>query len=65
MKNLLKAIGYTLTTAFVLIVSQSSALAAGTSQNDSTLSFGQVFGGIVILIAVILVPALRARRAKA
>ncbi|HWH64021.1 MAG TPA: hypothetical protein VNS50_12135 [Ginsengibacter sp.] len=65
MKNLLKAISYTLATALVFILSQSSALAAGTTQNDSTLSFGQVISGIVLLIAVILVPTIRARKAKA
>ena len=65
MKNLLKATNYTLATALIFIVSQSSALAAGTTQNDSTLSFGQVISGIVLLIAVVLVPTLRARKAKA
>jgi hypothetical protein len=66
MKNLLKASSYTLATALVFILSQSSALAAGTTQNDSTLSFGQVIGGVVLLIAVILVPTMKsARKAKA
>jgi len=65
MKNSLKAICYTLATAVVFILSQSSALAAGTSQNNSALSFGQVFSGIVLLIAVILIPAIRARKVKA
>ena len=66
MKNLIKTISYTLATAIVFILSQSSALAAGTSQTDSTLSFGQVFGGIVLLIAVIVVPTMKsARKAKA
>ena len=64
MKNLLKTAIYTLATALILILSQSSALAAGTTQNDSTLSFGQVFGGVALLIAVILVPAIKARKAK-
>jgi hypothetical protein len=65
MKNLLKATSYILATALVFILSQSSALAEGTTQNNSTLSFGQVIGGIVLLIAVILVPTIRARKAKA
>ena len=65
MKNLLKATSYTLTTALVLILSQSSAFAEGTTQNNSTLSFGQVIGGVVLLVAVILVPTIRARKEKA
>jgi hypothetical protein len=65
MKNLLKAISYTLATALVFILSQTSALAEGTAQNNSTLSFGQVIGGVVLLIAVILVPTMKARKAKA
>jgi hypothetical protein len=65
MKNLLKAISYTLATALVFILSQTSALAEGTTQNSSTLSFGQVIGGVVLLIAVILVPTMKARKAKA
>jgi hypothetical protein len=65
MKNLLKAISYTLATALVFILSQTSALAEGTTQNNSTLSFGQVIGGVVLLIAVILVPTMKARKAKA
>jgi hypothetical protein len=66
MKNLLKATSYTLATALVFILSQSSALAEGTTQNSSTLSFGQVIGGVVLLIAVILIPTIKsARKAKA
>jgi hypothetical protein len=66
MKNLLKATSYTLATALVFILSQTSALAEGTTQNSSTLSFGQVIGGVVLLIAVILVPTIKsARKAKA
>ncbi len=64
MKNLLKTACYTLATTLVFILSQSSVLAEGTTQNDSTLSFGQVFGGIALLIAVILVPIIKARKAK-
>jgi hypothetical protein len=66
MKNLLKATSYTLATALVFILSQTSALAEGTTQNSSTLSFGQVIGGVLLLIAVILVPTIKsARKAKA
>jgi hypothetical protein len=65
MKNLLKATSYTLATALVFILSQSSALAEGTTQSNSTLSFGQVIGGVVLLIACILVPTVKARKAKA
>ena len=66
MKNLLKATSYTLATALVFILSQSSALAEGTTQNNSTLSFGQVMGGVVLLIAAILIPTIKgARKAKA
>ena len=66
MKNLLKATSYTLATALVFILSQSSALAEGTTQNNSTLSFGQVIGGVVLLIAAILVPTIKSvRKAKA
>jgi hypothetical protein len=64
MKNLLKTTCYTLATTLVFILSQTSVLAEGTTQNDSTLSFGQVFGGIALLIAVILVPIIKARKAK-
>jgi hypothetical protein len=64
MKNLLKTACYTLATTLVFILSQTSVLAEGTTQNDSTLSFGQVFGGIALLIAVILVPIIKARKAK-
>ena len=66
MKNLLKATSYTLATALVFILSQSPALAEGTSQNSSTLSFGQVIGGVALLIAAILVPTLKSSsKAKA
>jgi ethanolamine transporter EutH len=66
MKNLIKVSSYTLATALVFVLSQTSAFAAGTTANDSTLSFGQVIGGVVLLIAVILVPTMKsARKAKA
>jgi uncharacterized membrane protein len=66
MKNLLKISSYTLVTALVLILSQSSAFAAGNTSADSTLSFGQVITGIIVLVAVILIPTMKsARKAKA
>jgi hypothetical protein len=66
MKNLLKATSYTLATALVIFLSQTSALAEGTTQNNSTLSFGQVIGGVILLIAVIIIPTIKsARKAKA
>jgi hypothetical protein len=66
MKNLIKVSSYSLATTLVLVMSQFSALAAGNTANDSTLSFGQVFGGVALLIAVILVPTMKsARKAKA
>jgi hypothetical protein len=66
MKNLIKVSSYTLTTALVLVLSQFSALAAGNTANDSTLSFGQVMGGIALLVAAIMVPTMKSsRKAKA
>ncbi len=66
MKKLIKVSSYTLATALVLVLSQFSALAAGETANNSTLSFGQVFGGVVVLVAVILVPTMKSfRKAKA
>jgi hypothetical protein len=62
MKNLIKFSTYTLVTALVFILSQSSALAADGTSNDSTLSFGQVITGIIVLVAVILVPAIKSSR---
>jgi hypothetical protein len=66
MKNLLKATSYTLATALVFILSQSSALAEGTTQNNSSLSGGQVVGGVALLIGAILIPTIKsARKARA
>ena len=67
MKNLIKVSSYTLATALVFVLSQSSALAAGTTDNsNSSLSAGQVIGGFALLIAAILVPTMKsARKAKA
>ncbi|HCL83340.1 MAG TPA: hypothetical protein DIC22_05155 [Chitinophagaceae bacterium] len=66
MKNLIKVSSYTLATALVFVVSQSSALAAGTTENSGSLSAGQVIGGLALLIAAILVPTMKsAHKAKA
>ena len=66
MKNLIKFSSYTLATALAFVLSQSSAFAAGNTSTDSTLSFGQVITGIIILVAVILIPSVRSsRKAKA
>ena len=66
MKKLIKASSYTLATALVLVMSQFSALAAGNTTNNSTLSFGQVIGGLALLVAAIMVPNMKTfRKAKA
>jgi len=67
MKNLIKVSSYTLATALVFVLSQTSALAAGTTDNsNSSLSAGQVIGGVALLVAAILVPTMKsARKAKA
>ncbi len=65
MKNLLKATSYTLATAFVFVISQSSVLAASGS-NDSSLTGTQVIGGVALLVAAIIVPTMKsARKANA
>ena len=67
MKNLIKVSSYTLATALVFVLSQTSALAAGTTDSsNSSLSAGQVIGGFALLVAAILVPTMKsARKAKA
>ena len=65
MKNLLKISSYTLATALIFVLSQTTALAAGTTENGS-LSAGQVIGGLALLIGAILVPTMKsARKARA
>ena len=65
MKNLIKVTSYTLATALVFVLSNSSAFAADGSANGS-LSGAQVIGGVALLIAAILVPTIKsARKAKA
>jgi hypothetical protein len=65
MKKLLKVTSYTLATALVLVLSQVSAFAAGTTTNDSSLSGGQVIGGVALLIGAILIPTIRGARKTA
>ncbi|HTB23851.1 MAG TPA: hypothetical protein VK711_00710 [Puia sp.] len=66
MKNLLKVTSYTLATAFVLVISQFSVLAAANTSNASSLSGAQVIGGVAVLVAAILIPTMRsARKANA
>jgi hypothetical protein len=66
MKNLLKVTSYTLATAFVLVISQFSVLAASGPSNDSSLSGAQVIGGVALLVAAIMVPTIKgAHKAKA
>jgi hypothetical protein len=63
MKKLFKIAGYTMATVLAVILSQSSALAAGGSTgNDSALSGAQVIGGFAILVLVILLPILKSSR---
>jgi hypothetical protein len=65
MKNLLKVTSYTLATAFVFVISQSSVLAAS-GANDSSLTGAQVIGGVALLVAAIIVPTMKsARKANA
>ncbi len=61
MKNLLKVTSYTLATAFVFVISQSSVLAAS-GTNDSSLTGAQVVGGVALLVAAIIVPTMKSAR---
>jgi hypothetical protein len=66
MKNLAKVTSYILATALVFVLSQFSVLAASDTSNNSSLSAGQVIGGLALLIAAIMVPTMKsARKAKA
>ncbi len=66
MKNVIKATSYTLATGLVMVLSQVSAFAADGTTNSSSLSAGQVIGGVSLLILAILVPTIKsARKAKA
>jgi hypothetical protein len=57
MKNLQKLTSYILATVMVLLVSQFSVFAAGEPvSNSSSLTAGQIIGGLAVLLLVILVP---------
>jgi len=65
MKKLQKIIHYILATVLVLIIAQFSVYAAGDTNNVSSLTVGQVIGGLAILLFVILVPLMtRAERRR-
>lgn len=60
MKKLMKAFSYILATVVVLMTSQLSVLAAdGPSNQGSSLSIGQIFGGFAVLVLVILLPLMK------
>jgi hypothetical protein len=60
MKNLIKVSSYILATVLVFVMSQASAFAAdGNTTSGSSLSAGQVIGGLALLLAVILLPILK------
>jgi fumarate reductase subunit D len=60
MKKLQKMTSYILATVMVLLVSQFSVFAAGeTANNSSSLTAGQIIGGLAVLLLVILVPLMR------
>ena len=63
MKNYLKAIRFILATLLIVIASQATVLA---ESNDTTassgLSVGQIIGGFIVLLFVVLVPLVRSRK---
>ena len=63
MKNLIKVSSYTLATVLAFVMSQASAFAAdGNATNGSSLSAGQVVGGLAVLLAVILLPIMKSAK---
>jgi hypothetical protein len=57
MKKLIKISGFVLATVMIFFISLSSSFAAGDpAVNGSSLTGFQIFGGLVILLLVILVP---------
>ena len=60
MKKLLSVSSYILATVHVFVLSNVSAFAA--NGDNSSLSGGQVIGGVAILLAVILIPTMKAAR---
>ncbi len=62
MKNLIKVSSYILATVLVFVMSQASAFAADGNANGSSLSAGQVVGGLAVLLAVILLPIMKSAK---
>jgi hypothetical protein len=62
MKKLLSISSYILATVLVFVLSNVSAFAANNNSDNSSLSGGQVIGGVAILLAVILIPTMKAAR---
>lgn len=62
MKNYLKAIRFILATLLIVIASQATVLAESTDTTASSgLSAGQIIGGFVVLLLVVLVPLVRSK----
>jgi hypothetical protein len=65
MKKLIKMSGYILATMMVLLISQLSVFAAdGSSNQGSSLTGAQVFGGFAVLVLVILLPLFKKSNKK-
>ncbi|HWK07544.1 MAG TPA: hypothetical protein VNS58_28125 [Puia sp.] len=64
MKNSLKAIRVALATLGIVIASQVSVLAASndSESTSSSLSAGQIVGGFVLLLLVILAPLVKSNK---
>jgi hypothetical protein len=63
MKNLIKVSSYILATVLVFVMSLASAFAAGNNgENGSSLTAGQVIGGLAVLLLVILIPTMKSAR---
>jgi hypothetical protein len=62
MKKLLKVTSYILATVLVFVLSQVSAFAADNTQSTSSLTAGQVIGGLALLLLVILIPIMRSSK---
>jgi hypothetical protein len=62
MKKLLKISSYILATVLVFVLSQVPAFAAGNNVSASSLTAGQVIGGLAVLLLVILIPIMKSSR---
>lgn len=64
MKNSLKAIRLTIATLGIVVASQASLLAADndSASASSGLSAGQIVGGFVLLLLVILAPLVKSNK---